>query len=350
MDTNTFLTALLVRFPVLSSREKIRLALFIKEECVTEESTIKCIKELGPKGIEKIARRRLSRLLWEPELWADSARRDLGYLYSIKARLVSWLDMSYPAILRTTARPPFALYVRGAIPASQGPSLAIVGTRYPTGRGLDCAFALAKEASQNAIEIISGLARGIDTAAHRGSMAGAGKTFAVLGSGIDWIYPASNKALAAKMLELGGGLLSEYPPGVNPGRWTFPERNRILAGLCRSTLVIEAPGASGALISASFALEEGRDVYVAKACLEGSRSAGTDALHADGAMAVSSIAEVLEDWSYAIGSSMDIFEVKEKYSIFCKKKKKSSAYKSRQRSRSCKRAGLSWMSNKEYIK
>jgi DNA processing protein len=98
------------------------------------------------------------------------------------------------------------------------------------------------------------------------------------------------------MISCGGGLLSEYPPGIVPSRWTFPERNRILAGLCRSTVVIEAPTGSGALITASFALEEGRDVYVAAACMGGIRSAGSDALSEDGAPAVKGFDEIVADW------------------------------------------------------
>ncbi|MDX9957738.1 MAG: DNA-processing protein DprA, partial [Spirochaetia bacterium] len=171
-----------------------------------------------------------------------------------------------------------------------------VGTRYPTGNGLKISAGFAREAAAAGIPVVSGLARGIDAAAHRGALLGSGPTFAVLGCGIDTVYPRANKELAMRMISGGGGLISEYPPGVTPSRWTFPERNRILAGLCRSTVVVEAPTGSGALITASFALEEGRDVYVAEACRGGLRSAGSDALASDGAPAVEDLQEILSDW------------------------------------------------------
>ncbi len=311
MRSNALAAAFVSRLPFLSAREKIRLSIHLLDNFITEEKLLSHFARLGFYGLEKMAGRRLARTSWEPRLWMDAAKRDLDFLCSVGGRLVSWNEPEYPALLRETSRPPFALYVRGRLPAGHGPCLAIVGTRYPTGRGMECAFALARAASESHAEIISGLARGIDTAAHKGSLAGYSPGFAVLGCGIDRIHPPSNKVLAREIIEKGGGLLSEYPPGVNPSRWTFPERNRILAGLCRATLVIEAPGSSGALITASFALEEGRDVYVAGHCLGGPRSAGTDAMHADGAMPIYSFADILEDWNCACPGDRDKLLLKE---------------------------------------
>ncbi|GAB1432599.1 DNA-processing protein DprA [Spirochaetota bacterium] len=321
MRSNALAAAFVSRLPFLSAREKIRLSIHLQDNFITGEKLLTHIAGLGFYGLEKIAGRRLARTSWEPRLWLDTAKRDLDFLCSVGGRLVSWNEHEYPAMLRETSRPPFALYVRGRLPAGYSPCLAIVGTRYPTGRGMECAFALAKTASESRVEVISGLARGIDSAAHKGSLAGyslagyslanSGPGFAVLGCGIDRIHPPSNKVLAREIIEKGGGLLSEYPPGVNPSRWTFPERNRILAGLCRATLVIEAPGSSGALITASFALEEGRDVYVAGHCLGGPRSAGTDAMHADGAMPVYSFADILDDWNCACPGDHDKLLLKE---------------------------------------
>ncbi len=277
----------IARMPFLSARERIRLLGFLSGEPLAS-------LRLG--DVERIVCRRLADAPWDPSSWSASGERDALFLERVGGSAVCYFDPGYPAILRETARPPFMLYVRGRLPDRTRPSLAIVGTRYPTGRGLDAALALAMEAAASGVAVVSGLARGIDSAAHRGALAAGGLTFAVLGRGIDAIYPVSNKELAARMVETGGGILSEYPPGTPPSRWTFPERNRILAGLCRSTVVVEAPGGSGALISASFALEEGRDVYVVSSCMGGPRSAGSDALAADGAMTLASFSDIIEDW------------------------------------------------------
>ncbi|MBN2874823.1 MAG: DNA-processing protein DprA [Spirochaetales bacterium] len=277
----------IARMPFLSARERIRLAGSLGS------SPLRSLR-LG--DVEAIVRRRLPGADWSPVAWAQAAERDATFLSRTGGSAYSFYDAGYPAILRETARPPFLLYVRGRLPDPRKPAVAIVGTRYPTGRGLEAAVALGMEAGDAGVAVVSGLARGVDAAAHRGALAGGGLTFAVLGRGIDAVYPASNKDLAASMVAAGGGICSEYPPGTPPSRWTFPERNRVLAGLCRSTVVVEAPGGSGALISAAFALEEGRDVYVVASCMGGHRSAGSDALAADGAVTLSCFGDIIDDW------------------------------------------------------
>lgn len=276
------------RMPFLSAREKILLVDLLDG---TVDVSVLCIGAL-----QEITGRSLRGASWEPESWKALAAKDAAYMQASGTRALSYFDEGYPGILRETARPPFMLYCRGRLPWPDTPALAIVGTRYPTGNGLRIAAGFADDAAKAGIPVVSGLARGVDAAAHRGSLLGGGPTFAVLGCGIDIVYPRANKELAARMISGGGGLLSEYPPGVTPTRWTFPERNRILAGLCRSTLVVEAPTGSGALITASFALEEGRDVYVAAPCQGGIRSAGSDALVADGAPGVKDFDEIAADW------------------------------------------------------
>ncbi|MGD9938448.1 MAG: DNA-processing protein DprA [Clostridia bacterium] len=278
----------LARMPFLSAREKILLADLLDGSV---DVSVLCIGAL-----QEITGRSLRGAVWEPQAWKAMAAMDAAFLKSSGTRALSYFDEGYPGILRETARPPFMLYCRGRLPESGTPALAIVGTRYPTGNGLKISAGFAREAAAAGIPVVSGLARGIDAAAHRGALLGSGPTFAVLGCGIDTVYPRANKELAMRMISGGGGLISEYPPGVTPSRWTFPERNRILAGLCRSTVVVEAPTGSGALITASFALEEGRDVYVAEACRGGLRSAGSDALASDGAPAVEDLQEILSDW------------------------------------------------------
>jgi len=284
----------IARMPFLSARERILLLGFLGD------APLAAIR-LG--DVERIVGRRLPGAPWEAAAWVSAAERDSAYLAKVGGSSFSYYDSGYPALLRETARPPFMLYVRGRLPDPGKPAVAIVGTRFPTGRGIDAAAALGMEAGAAGVAVVSGLARGIDSAAHRGALASGGQTFAVLGRGIDAVYPAANKELASRMVAGGGGLASEYPPGMPPSRWTFPERNRILAGLCRSTVVVEAPGASGALISAAFALEEGRDVYVSASCMGGIRSAGSDALAADGAVTLACFGDIIEDWRNGRGHS-----------------------------------------------
>lgn len=277
----------LARSPFLSARERILVA-------GASDAPLRAL-ELG--DLEAICGRRLRDARWDPLELEREAERDSRWMERAGVRAVSYFDGDYPPLLRETARPPFMLYARGRLPDPERPALAVVGTRYPTGRGLSVAAAIAREAARGGVPVVSGLARGVDGAAHRGALDGAGQTVAVLGRGIDGVYPPSHRELARRILEAGGGLVSEYPPGIGPTRWTFPERNRIIAGLCRAALVVEAPTGSGALITAGFALEEGRDVYVAEACLGGPRSAGADALAADGARAVLSFDEIFADWA-----------------------------------------------------
>jgi DNA processing protein len=166
------------------------------------------------------------------------------------------------------------LYYRGILPDPEKPLAAIVGTRKPSGAGSRAAYDFGKALGTAGIPVVSGLALGIDALAHRGNLEGGGPTAAVLGSSPDQIYPASNRPLARRIVEGGGVILSEYPPGTGPFKWNFPARNRIIAGLARGTLIVEAPEKSGALITAAFALELGRDLWVARAGTASPRGAG----------------------------------------------------------------------------
>jgi DNA processing protein len=145
------------------------------------------------------------------------------------------------------------------------------------------------------------LARGIDGAAHAGCVKGKGKTCAVLGSGIDTIYPKEHKKLALDILQSGGLLLSEYPPGRQPARYQFPERNRIISGLSRGVVVVEAPVKSGALITADFVLEQGRDLFVHADGMTGNSGEGTRRLYQEGAKSISSFGDILADWGCLAG-------------------------------------------------
>jgi DNA processing protein len=165
-----------------------------------------------------------------------------------------------PASLRSLPRPPAALYVRGRLPDDAVPRIAVVGTRTPSPGGREVAYTLGRDLARAGVVVVSGLARGIDAAAHQGAVDGGGITVGFLGSGIDVLYPRTSRILAAEMAA-GGAVVSEYPPGVPPLGYQFVQRNRLVAGYTRGTVVVEAGARSGALITAGLALELGREVW-----------------------------------------------------------------------------------------
>jgi DNA processing protein len=242
---------------------------------------------LSTNDIEAAIGRSLGSKPWAPSSSIEAAQEDAEFLGRSGCRFIHYDDEAYPAALRETSQPPFGLFARGADLRLSAPVAAVVGTRMPTGRGLDTAFELARGLSSFGVVVVSGLARGIDAAAHRGALegarAGGAPTCAVLPCGIDRIYPPGNRELASRILEEGGLLLAECPPGTEIRKYRFPARNRIIAGMARACVVVEAPAKSGALITAEQALDEGRDVWVAAECLGGARSAGIDRLESEGA-------------------------------------------------------------------
>jgi DNA processing protein len=235
--------------------------------------------------------------------WSMDQVRSLAEKDEKAARLrgmdwVSWASAAYPPLLREIFDPPVLLFYRGTLPGPDGPLAAMVGTRHPSAGALAQAYDIGRSLGALGIPVVSGLALGIDAMAHRGNLEGGGKTAAVLGSGCDELYPVSNRMLARRIIETGGVLLSEYPPGTGPRKWHFPARNRIIAGLCRGVLVVEAPASSGALITARFALEQNRDLWVASSGAAASRfGEGTARLAAEGARVIHTAEEILEDWN-----------------------------------------------------
>jgi DNA processing protein len=205
-------------------------------------------------------------------------------------------EAEYPPLLREIAQPPFALFVRGPLPDPERPCAAIVGTRTPSMEAFLAAREIARGFAERGVPVVSGLALGIDRAAHEGALSVLGRTLAVLGTGIDSIYPAAHRELASRIIGAGGCILSEYPPGWGALKHRFPERNRIISGLARSVVVAQAPEKSGALITAEFALDQGRDLYVMAAGLPGERGAGTRKLAEDGAAVAASAGDVLGEW------------------------------------------------------
>lgn len=212
-------------------------------------------------------------------------------------------ESSYPSLLKEIANPPNTLYVRGRFNDFGGRGVAIVGTRKATQDSIDLAKKIAKTLAELGYVIISGLAMGIDTAAHSGALSARGKTacgelgrtIAVLGTGIDNIYPAQNQNLAKNILENDGAIISEYCPGTPGLPHQFLERNRIVAGLSLATIVIEAPKKSGAIVTARLAAESGREVFVFPGVAGHPQFAGSHALIRDGARLVNSIEDILED-------------------------------------------------------
>ncbi len=214
----------------------------------------------------------------------------LDKLAASEAWLLTLLDPDYPPLLKAIPDPPVLLYGLGRRP--EGEMLAIVGSRHPSETGRRIAATFAGEVATRGIGIVSGLARGIDTAAHRGALEAGGMTIAVLGSGIDRVYPPENARLFAR-IRTEGTILSEYPPGSEPLAGHFPGRNRIISGLSRGTLVVEATPDSGSLITAELALEQGREVLAVPGSIDRPTSAGPNRLIKEGAHPVTDSSDIL---------------------------------------------------------
>jgi DNA processing protein len=212
-------------------------------------------------------------------------------------------DPPFPELLRAIHDPPPRLFLRGAGAPEllAAPAVAVVGARACSSYGRSVTRALSRELAAAGLVVVSGMARGVDGEAHRGALECGGATVAVLGCGIDRDYPAAHGELARRICE-HGLVVSEYEPGVEPAPWRFPARNRIIAGLCQATVVVEARERSGALITADFALEEGRDVLAVPGEITSTLSAGTNALLRLGATPVTCAADVLEGFGITLAA------------------------------------------------
>jgi DNA processing protein len=219
---------------------------------------------------------------------------DRAWLDRPDHHLLIWTDADYPSLLRDTPRPPMALFVRGDPSLLWQPQIAMVGSRNPTAEGRANAHAFARALAQQGFTITSGLAGGIDSAAHEGALAGSGKTLAVVGAGADVVYPASNAALTAEIAG-NGAIVSEFPPGTPPRPGHFPQRNRIIAGLALGTLVVEAATRSGSLITARLASEAGREVFALPGSIHNPMARGCHRLIRDGAKLVETADEIIEE-------------------------------------------------------
>jgi DNA processing protein len=231
----------------------------------------------------------------------DEAEAELGTLRALGAHLIAHTEPDYPARLAEIADPPPLLAVLGEPALLAAPAVAIIGARNASGHGRMLAKTLAKDLAEAGLVVVSGLARGIDTAAHEGALAAGGATVAVIASGIDVPYPPDNEALMAQ-IAASGAVVSERPPGAVPQARHFPRRNRIIAGLCLGVVVVEAAPQSGSLITARLAAEQGREVMAVPGSPLDPRHRGTNQLLRDGATLVESAADIRS----ALGNALDV--------------------------------------------
>jgi len=220
--------------------------------------------------------------------------QELAALKKLDVRVLTWDDPDYPALLKSIADPPPVLYVRGAIIPQDEWAVAVVGTRRASTYGKECTRLLVSGLVENGVTVVSGMAYGIDTVAHQTALNGGGRTIAVLGSGVDQLYPADNRKLGRAILE-NGAVVSEYPLGTRPEAGNFPRRNRIISGLSLGVLFVEGTKKSGARITTDFALEQGREVLAVPGSILRKSGSGPNYLIQNGARLVTSVDDILEE-------------------------------------------------------
>lgn len=225
---------------------------------------------------------------------ADQVEEELKKAEKARVRIVSLLDPDYPEGLKNIPDPPPVLYIKGTVWKEDALAVGIVGTRSASRYGLATAHQLAYDLAKSGLTVVSGLAEGIDGAAHEGALEAKGRTLAVLGHGLNHLYPAHHRDLADRTAE-SGALISEFPMEAQPDAWRFPRRNRVIAGLSLGVVVVEAPIKSGALITAREALEQGKEVFAVPGPVSSERSRGCHALLKDGARLVETAQDVLQE-------------------------------------------------------
>jgi DNA processing protein len=226
---------------------------------------------------------------------AELAREEMARAVAAGVTVISAEDSAYPPRLKEIYDPPLVLYVRGSLEVLTQPGIAMVGTRHPTPYGSGMAERLACDLAAQGLVIISGMARGVDTASHRGAISAKGRTIAVFGTGVDVIYPKENSRLSEQILALGGALISEFPMATFPAPQNFPIRNRIISGMSVGVLVVEAAEYSGTRITARCALEQNRDVFAVPGNVTNKNSWGPNTLIKQGAKLVATWEDVWED-------------------------------------------------------
>ena len=258
-----------------------------------EAVALSLIPQLSRIGLTERLRVADPTLLDRARTYVDEARAARLRAVDEGIHVLAWSDPKFPAGLLAISDAPPAVWYRGTVDAFLSPSVAIVGSRAATAVGLETAHRIAADLASRGITVISGLARGIDSAAHRGALE-AGRTIAVLGSGVDYVYPSEHAALASEIAR-DGLIVSEYPPRTPPLPFQFPMRNRIISALSRAVVVIEANEKSGSLITAACALEQGREVMAVPGNVLSGRNRGAHALIRDGAKIVECADDIVEE-------------------------------------------------------
>ena len=265
------------------------------QQLLLQASGAEEIYMLPAKELQKIARLaetdvyaiEESRKKWDLDReWFQLIEQGIGF--------VSLEQKEFPEKVRHIPNPPYALYYIGRLPDEKRKTVSIVGARTRSAYGSEVAQEIAKTLALNGVQVVSGLARGIDRDAHQGALKGGGDTYAVLGCGVDICYPRENRYLYNQIIS-EGGIISEYPPGTKPSPGQFPARNRIVAGLSHCVVVVEAREKSGSLITADFAMEQGRDVFAVPGRICDTLSQGCNRLIKQGAGALISIEDFLSD-------------------------------------------------------
>lgn len=225
------------------------------------------------------------------KIYADARKRGIG--------VCSIADDNYPCFLREMYSPPLVLYYYGSIEEDYRRTVSVVGSRNADGYGRKVAYDLSKDLAFMGMTTISGMARGVDSYAHKGSLDGGGRTIAVLGCGVDYVYPPENKQLYSRIIE-NGAVVSDYIPGTSPQKQFFPARNRIIAGLSMGTVVVQARKSSGALITSDSALKENRTVYAVPGNINCEMSQGTNDLIRNGCVCVTCARDIVEDMGFEL--------------------------------------------------
>ena len=294
MDNKDYLAFVFKHLKGLDMKDKTSL-LALLEERVGKEVSISGVKN----AIEGLFAKNLKVL----DAAFKGADQEIKAVEKNSVKFISIFSPLYPSLLKEIYDPPFILFYRGILPEAYHRTVGVVGTRYPSGAALTAAFDMGFGFGVNGVRVVSGLALGIDRHSHIGNMAAEMPAIAVLGNGIDEIYPYANRKLAYQMLEDGGVIFSEFGPGIPPSKFTFPRRNRIISGLSSAVVVVQAPKRSGALITADYAAEQGREVYVHDAGLPFPQGTGGLALVEQGARRVAGPVDVMLDMGWDVEMS-----------------------------------------------
>jgi DNA processing protein len=270
-----------------------------KKTLLVQYGSSEKILRLGKGLLKNILGRRWTGNRFDPEKFISDARNIRTYIERSGIGILRFDHGDFPEGLKQIPDPPYLIYYRGDIEFDYSMSIAAVGTRKPNEAGLERTRGFIEYLTQKGMTIISGLAEGIDSQAHKTCVDNGGKTIAVFGAGIDRIYPVTNRELGKSILDKGGGFVSEYPPGVDSQRWYFPRRNRIIVGLSRGVLITQSPGRSGSLISAMLTADYNRDLFVAS-CGDSTdeKDNGNRMLVMTGAKEIKSPEEIVNNYHY----------------------------------------------------